>query len=261
MPTPLTEWLPADVRNRCCQQNLDAEESFQTEAADGFRDRLRQALYAIGIPPRLHKTEAKTIPFEIARLSWFQTFPATNFGLVGPSGCGKSCALVHQIKTTLLAEFTAAGPRQFIDRGGVITQVAPQMRTEWKWVGWPALAAKIKNFAMRRDWDNPAASTGELIQWITFAPERRVLVLDDVGEESMSPYPSEQLELLIEQAYDHECRVFWTSNHTVSALGREVPEQGRIESYGHRLMSRLTGLAPDAELPATMPDLRIRKVE
>ena len=80
-----------------------------------------------------------------------------------------------------------------------------------------------------------------------------MLILDDIGEEQIKEdsYTSEQLEFLVDELYNYECRMMWTSNHTPDQM--EAPTY-----YGYRLVTRLTGLAPDATLPHDLPDLRVR---
>ena len=133
--------------------------------------------------------------------------------------------------------------------------VHPKLMTQFKWVGWPAYASRMKGLASRREWTDPQASVEALVQWATREPEHRVLILDDIGMESIKEgsYTTEQLELLIDDLYNWEVRVFWTSN-------RSLEEMSEPRFYGYRLISRLTGLSPDATLPKDMPDLRIRKV-
>ena len=58
----------------------------------------------------------------------------------------------------------------------------------------------------------------------------------------------------MDEAYNHEARVFWTSEKTPETL-----EQADV--YGQRLVSRLVALSPDILLPYDLPDLRVRTIE
>jgi hypothetical protein len=263
MPNP-TDYFPASAPNRILEENLKYEDAFEAERRDGFKDKLRDTLFSIGVPPRLHPAGPDILPPEISSLRCFDAMPEMGFGLVGEGGVGKSCALTYGIKKTLVREWAEAGPVRLVNepprdiRGafeGPFRHV-PTARTEFRWIGWPAFASRMKNFAARREWTNPQASTEELILWLTTFPKRRALILDDIGMEGVKSgsYTSEQLELLVDEAWNYECKVFWTSNRTVE----EMAEPG---FYGYRLVSRLTGLSPDAPLPSGMPDLRIRRME
>ena len=266
MTLPPTAYLPVEGPNKVFGQNLKFEEEFEKERAEGFKKRIRKELLSVGVPPRLHDSVKAQIPPEIARLKHFQAFPSKGFGLLGPHGCGKSCALVVAIKQIMLKEFVEAGPTVIEDikpDPGKIGQpfqgqhrIDPELQTRFRWVGWPAYARRMKGHAARREWDHPDASVTQLITWITSYPEERILILDDIGEENIKPdsYTTEELEHLVDELYNHECRLFWTSNHT--------PEQmDRPEYYGSRLLSRLIGLSPDATLPSDMPDLRVKALE
>jgi len=249
-------FLPAPKQNRILEANLEFEEAFQRDMAEGFTHRMKAILTEIGVPPRLQKAELGRVPEEIKSMESFLAFPAKPFGLVGPGGAGKSCAMVNRIKTVVLHEIAEAGPRVLADLGvpGLTSNSAPypSTKTTFRWIGWPAFASRMKGLAARREWLDPMATTAGLIQWATADPEHRILVLDDIGEEGIKAesYVSEQLELLVDDLYNHEARLFWTSNHT--------PEQlSEPSAYGYRLLSRLTGLAPDAVLPEDMPDMRV----
>jgi len=262
MPNPAA-YLPVPEPNRILAQNLKFEEEFEKEKATGFADRLRDYLFEIGVPPRLQKANAEMLPAPIARLKCFAAMPEKGFGLVGDGGVGKSCALVYGIKRTLWREWTEAGPARIVEsppkHGAGFEgphRVNPRQQTEFKWIGWPAFAARMKSMAARREWTHAEASTEALIQWITTKPQSRVLILDDIGEEGVKAgsYTSEQLELLIDNAWNYECRIFWTSNHSLEQMSEAT-------YYGYRLVSRLTGLSPDATLPPGLPDLRIHQTE
>jgi hypothetical protein len=161
-------------------------------------------------------------------------------------------ALVYRMIQTMRQEMAEAGPRRIEETEKGPRQVVPSLKTEFKWIGWPAMARRMKSLAAQKRWDDPAVTVEPLLTWIKQWPERRVLVMDDIGEENPGGYPSEQLALLVDEADGYEGRVFWTSNHTVEQLG---------ELYSHRLVSRLTGMSPDAVLPPDLPDLRIRRSE
>jgi DNA replication protein DnaC len=244
-------YLPAPTQNKNLRDNLRYEEKYELDAAGGFAERIRHALLEIGVPARNHQSTQEAVPAEIARLQCLKGFPTQPFGLIGPPGCGKSCSFVAALRRALKAEFTAAGPSRWED--GKFYQAGA--RTEFKWVGWPAMAIRMKGLAARREWLVPEASTAGLIQWLATDQEsRRVLILDDLGMETLKPdsYTTEQLELLIDEAYGlGTARVFWTSNKLVEDL--EQPG-----AYGPRLMSRLLGMSPDATLPANLPDLRVK---
>lgn len=196
-------------------------------------------LAAMGIPPRIIKSFPDRVPTEIRSLTSYQDFPARPFGLVGESGVGKSSAFASAI-------------RSLITDGATL---------EFRWVGWVSTAIRMKNAASRREWDSPEASTFALIEWVQESPTTHILIMDDLGMEFPKAakadgdptrgwvYTSEQLELLVDEAWNHEARLYWTSQ-------REVEELEQL--YGSRLMSRLVGLSPDARLPKGMPDLRVR---
>lgn len=263
---PIADFLPANEASRNFRQNLEFQERFESELADGFTNRIRHSIIDIGIPPRLQKAELLSIPNEISSLKCFSAFPSRNYGIVGPGGCGKSCSIAWAIKKTLRQEFEEAGPSKIIERipepGMVHTkpfqgtvQVNASAKTSFKWVGWPAFVVRMKQMASRRMWEDRDASVSGLVNWVCADPENRVLILDDIGMEIVKPeaYTTEQLELLIDEIYNHEGRLIWTSNKTPEEL--EKPE-----AYGYRLVSRLTGLAPDVQLPHNMPDLRVRAI-
>ena len=193
-----------------------------------------------GIPPRIRRSVDTLVPEEIRALNVYRQFPERSFGLVGESGIGKSSAFAAAIRLTTAADSDL----------------------EWRWVCWANAATRMKHMSARREWDHPDATTIRLIDWAKEDPEHHILVLDDLGMEfpkadkarDADPtkgwvYTSEQLELLIDEMWNHECRLFWTSQRKVTDL------EGY---YGSRFMSRLCGLAPDAELPPGMPDLRTR---
>lgn len=202
------------------------------------------ALVEAGVSPRLRKSIATRVPAEIARLASYQAFPARPFGMVGPSGIGKSSALVAAMRQAIHAEMTAGA-----------------VKTTFRWVYWVSAAIDMKAVVSRGDWENPRANLFCLADWVLADTEHHVLVLDDIGMEFPKgakavenptrgwTYTTEQLERMIDDLWNFEARVFWTSQRTpveMEAL------------YGERLMSRLIGLAPDAMLPPGMPDLRIR---
>lgn len=250
-------YMPVAESNRLLSQNLAFEEAFEAELKTGFSKKIRETLYDIGVPPRLQKAVPEVVPSDIAALKVYQRFPEVGFGLVGPPGCGKSCALVHAIKKTMLAEWIAAGPaivEEVKVKGMPTTQrTNPELHTQFRWIGWPAFAAKMKHYASAREWAHPEASTASLIAWVKAdQDERRVLILDDVGMENLKPdaYTSEQLELLVDDCDGWEGRVFWTSNKTPEYLEAET-------RYGSRLVSRLCRLSPDAQLSPNLPDLRL----
>jgi len=263
--SPQAAWLPVPEPNRVLAKNLEFEAQFEEEMSTGFADKIQEALFKMGVPPRIHKTTHGMVPKAIKDLRVYQSFPDKGFGLVGPGGCGKSCALVDAIRRTLVKDFTEAGPARLEDvkpdpskphqpfQGPRMVNNEPL--TQFKWIGWPAMATRMKGLAARREWTTPGATTEALIQWVTSDPHhRKVLILDDIGMENVKAdsYTNEQLELLIDEAYGWDARVFWTSNHTPEWMERQ-------EAYGYRLVSRLTGLSLDAELPETLPDLRVRK--
>jgi hypothetical protein len=263
--TPAAAFYPAPEPNRILAKNLEFEAQFEEELATGFSKKIQEALFKMGVPPRIHKTTPGMVPKEIQALRVYQSFPNKGFGLVGPGGCGKSCALVDAIRRVMLKELTEAGPQRLEDVKSTKPHQpfeGPRMvnnepKTQFKWVGWPAMATRMKGLAARREWTMPGATTDGLIQWLTLDPDhRKVLILDDIGMENVKAdsYTNEQLELLIDEAYGWDARVFWTSNHTPEWMERP-------EAYGYRLVSRLTGLSNDAELSQTLPDLRVRKVD
>ena len=217
------------------------------ELTEGQAAMILQTGLEMGIPPRDTNATRALIPEPIYRLRCYQAFPTVRFGMVGPAGCGKSNALVNQIKKVLLQELDAVGPENYQRKTG----------TEFRWVGWPAFAARMKNLSARREWEAQGSSTNELMLWLATEQDRpRVLIMDDIGMENLKPdsYTTEQLELLIDRAYGLEARLFWTSNKTVEQLNEP-------SAYGPRLISRLTGLSPDACLPPDLPDLRNRRME
>ena len=251
-------FFPGSTPNRTLAKNLEYEDQFNEDRDSGFASRLHTALMEIGVPPRLQKAVPEIVPKEIQRLQCYQAFPMRPFGLVGQGGIGKSCAIVKAMKDTMIREWTEAGPSRLEEQPGTPFEgprvVHPKLKTQFKWIGWPAYASKMKTFASRREWLDPQASVEALIQWVTRDPEHRVLILDDIGMESIKEgsYTTEQLELLIDEAWNWECRVFWTSN-------RSLDEMAEPRFYGYRLTSRLTGLSPDATIPDGLPDLRIHK--
>lgn len=262
--------LPAgavDRRSKLFRKNLDQEEAFEAERAAGFAERIRRDLLErVRVSPRDLKAVQEIIPAVIQGLKCYRDFPARGFGLVGPAGCGKSNALVAAIKKVQREEIEAGGPKRWDDLDHLST-MAPT--TEFKWVSWPALAARMKGLAARREWTLPDASTEGLISWLeTDQEHKRVLVLDDLGMENLKQdsYTTEQLELLIDKAYGLEARLFWTSNKQIEDRKTETGEVIKGLSnpllYGPRLISRLTGLSPDVDsrLLADLPDLRVRRL-
>jgi DNA replication protein DnaC len=218
-------------------------------------------LDSIGVPPRLRKADRCRIPSIIC--DNLSLFPDESFGFVGPGGSGKSCALVASTKEVLLRLYEKAGPATY---GGtsVGTQGAmegsvlrmPVLDLEFMWIGWPAAATRMKNLASQRKWDEPESSVHPLCQWLKADPARHVLVVDDIGMERIGDHTSEQLELLIDTAYNHECRFFWTSEYPTAS--KDGNEKTLRKLYSYRLVSRLTGLAPPIRLPEDMPDLRVK---
>ena len=248
--------MPTELVAHHREANEFWEQQFQEDLRTGFAEQIHQAMLKIGVPPRLHKAVTDKVPAPISDLACWRAFPQRNFGLVGPAGCGKSMAMAVQIAQTLRREITEAGPRHYAPGKDAPQQVAPKLKTEWRWICWPAYAIRMRGLSARRLWDDQDASTNVLITWLTTSPSTRVLILDDVGEEGFKEsrtYTNEQLELLLDEAYGYECRLFWTSNHKVQEL--DSPQR-----YDTRLVSRLIGLAPDVVLPDTMPDLRIRNI-
>jgi hypothetical protein len=256
MPTPET--------NRILAENLAHEEAFQEDLRHGFKQRIHKMLYEdIQIPPRHQKAVAASVPHEIVSVEGYKDFPSKSFGLVGDGGCGKSCAISSLIQTTLRKDLEAAGPVRIEEMARKDTRVGqpfqgtrtinPEPFTQFKWIGWPAYSVRMKNYASRREWDHPESSVMSLVQWVQCDPERRVLILDDLGMENVrsDSYTTEQLELLIDEIYNWEGRLFWTSNRGPEHLAKP-------EVYGYRLMSRLMGLSPARILPLGMPDLRNR---
>ena len=259
-----SRFIPAPRLNQVFDKNERMEAEYEAEKASGFADRIRKILFEIGIDPRDQKTNRSIIPDAITRLKCWNAFPSTGFGLIGPAGCGKSCALVAQIRAALVRELSAAGPSRY-DDGDHLQRLAPV--TEFKWVGWPSFAGRMKNLAGRREWTADGGSTEGLVRWLqTDQDHHRVLILDDLGMERMkdgSGYATEQLELLVDAAYGYEARVIWTSNRPVSdgeRSGARILGLANTSVYGPRLVSRLTGLAPDVILPEDLPDLRIRRI-
>ena len=255
----LNNYTPGPRENRIFDQNLSYEEEFERAKRNGFAKEIKAAMFEIGVPPRTQKATCESVPKEIANLNCHNNFPATNYGLDGLGGCGKSCSLAYGIKRTLLKEMSEAGPKVIREEPPSIPGlsstprlVSPHRPTVFKWVGWPAMASRMKGLAARREWLDPLATVAALASWATSNPEHHVLILDDIGEEGVKAesYVSEQLELLIDELYNFECRMFWTSNHTVEALAES-------SCYGYRLASRLVGLSPDVHLPEGMPDLRV----
>lgn len=263
--TSLTNYFPVSEQNRIFEQNLKFEEEFERERANGFSKRVHQALNEIGVPPRTQKANEQTIPQTISSMNLFRTFPDHGFGLIGPTGCGKSHAFAWAIKQVLLREFKKGGPTRIEETHSSnlnghpfqgTNRIDPEPETRFKWVGWPAYTVHMKHMASRREWTDPKASTLALIKWVTTDPEHRILILDDIGMENIKPesYTTEQLEILMDEAYNHEARVFWTSEKTPETL-----EQADV--YGQRLVSRLVALSPDILLPYDLPDLRVRTIE
>ena len=261
---PLSKFMPAPRPNQTFDKNERLEAVYEAEKATGFAEKIRRTLLAIGVPPRDQKTKREVIPAAISSLKCWGAFPAYGFGLIGNAGCGKSCALVAQIQKVLLDEITAAGPSRWTDDSEQCVGGNPV--TEFRWIGWPAFASRMKNLAARREWMMPGASTEGLIQWIQADQDHhRVLILDDLGMENVKGggYSNEQLELLVDAAYGYEARLFWTSNKSVTDTeveGNKVFGLANPAIYGPRLVSRLIGLSPDAMLPP-LPDLRTRRAE
>jgi len=259
LPPATAAFFPGPTQNRMMAKNLEFEETFESEMADGFSSKMHTALMEMGVPPRLQKAVPNRVPKEIHALKCFQSFPAQPFGLVGEGGIGKSCAIVQAIKSTLVRDWTDAGPSRMEESSDRSFEgyrvVHPKPKTQFKWVGWPAYASKMKSFASRREWLDPQASVEALVHWATRDAESRVLILDDLGMESIKEgsYTTEQLELLVDELYNWECRVFWTSNRCLEDMEKST-------FYGYRLVSRLTGLSPDAMIPNGLPDLRLHKV-
>jgi hypothetical protein len=264
------DYMPADEQSRILSANLDYQEQFDHDRAGGFAAAIKAAMNEIGVPPRLQKAEYEVIPKAILDLRGMASFPNEPFGLVGPGGIGKSCALAWAIKSVIKREILAAGPTRLelvndkAWQGSKVTQIVhPRTKTSFKWIGWPARATHMKAAASRREWDSPLATLFAEREWLCADVENRVLILDDIGMENPKDgaYSTDQLELLIDEAYDHEAKVFWTSNLPVSPESRD--ENGKDErslrgTYGYRLVSRLIGLSPDAKrMPGTMPDLRV----
>ena len=258
---PLSRFMPQPHPNQVYDKNERLEAAFEADKATGFAERIRRVLLAIGVPPRDQKTKREIIPTAISNLKCWNSFPAYGFGMIGNAGCGKSCALVAQIQEVLREELTAAGPKRYDDSEQAI---GGEPTTEFRWIGWPAFASRMKNLAARREWVVPGASTEGLIQWIQSDQDHhRVLILDDLGMENVKGggYSNEQLELLVDAAYGYEARLFWTSNKSVTDTevdGNKVFGLANPAIYGPRLVSRLIGLSPDAVLPKNMVDLRVQ---
>jgi hypothetical protein len=132
----------------------------------------------------------------------------------------------------------------------------PVLDLEFKWIGWPAAATRMKNLASQRKWEEPESSILPLCKWLKADPSRHVLIVDDIGMENIGNYTSEQLELLIDTAYNHEGIFFWTSEWVTAS--KDEGEKTLRKLYSYRLVSRLIGLAPMVQLPADMSDLRVR---
>lgn len=225
LATPRTVYMPGDAPSKPARPYTNED--------------LIADLRKIGVPPRLCKAELPMVPKAIQALLSWQDFPERPFGMVGKGGVGKSCALVYGMKQVLLQEHASKG------------RLLSPDPIAFRWIGWPALAIRMKNLTSRREWESPEASLLPLIDWVCEDPAGHILILDDIGEENIKTdsYTSEQLALLIDEAYNHEARVFWTANKTVGDLKN---------AYGYRLVSRLCGLSPDAELPPDLPDLRVQ---
>ena len=259
-------YFPGEGPSRILTQNLKFEDEFEAAKADGFETKIKKAMHEMGIPPRLQKAARGAVPDEVKNLKFYQNFPANPFGMVGPTGCGKSCALVLRIKEILKEDLEKAGPTRIeevnpthrlphIPFEGTRTVLASPYH-QFKWIGWPSFTVHMKSLASRREWNDPRASVFSILEWACREPERRILILDDLGMENAKAeaYTTEQLELLVDEAYNNEVRIFWTSNRSPEDL--EKPHV-----YGPRLVSRLTGASPDAQLPITLPDLRVRGIK
>lgn len=259
-------YFPLPSADYAFQRNLDLQEGFEKARQAGFVDSLARDLDAMGVPPRLRRASHDKVPLPIHTAPGFGRFPSVNFGLVGLGGVGKSCALVSSIKTELCRLYSKAGPatcggppveERAATRGmeGAVLRI-PTLDLEFKWIGWPTAATLMKNLASQRKWDEPESSVHPLCQWLKADPPRHILIVDDIGMERIGDYTSEQLELLIDTAYNHECRFFWTSEYPTASKDENLKTLRKVYSY--RLVSRLTGLAPMIHLPDGMPDLRVK---
>lgn len=207
-------------------------------------DAVPNLLVEAGVSPRLKRSIAAKVPSEIARLESYKAFPAKPFGMVGPSGIGKSSALVAAMRQAIYVELLEGA-----------------QKTRFRWIYWVSTAIDMKGAVSRGDWDSPRSNLLGLTDWVLGDPEHHVLILDDMGMEfpkgakaQENPtrgwtYTSEHLERMIDDLWNNEAKVFWTSQ-------RKVTEMEAL--YGERLLSRLIGLSPDVELPPNMPDLRIK---
>lgn len=241
-PEHLKQYLiPVDYFAK--MQDKKGEAEFERLRRMGFEPLLRERLIEIGVPPRAVRASWKDVPDTIRNMGTVEEFPFQAFGLVGPGGCGKSCAMSASIKRTIVALLEYSGPMALKSKGGPV----------FKWINWPSFSVTMKQLASRRAWDNPSSSLIPVIDWIMESPERHILVVDDIGSESVKgekSYVQEQLELLVDTVYNHEAKMFWTSNVRVEQLADP-------KFYGYRFVSRLTGASPDIELPQDLPDLRI----
>lgn len=256
--TDLRAYFPEPTQTKIFNEELWLQDEYEKERGHGFAFRIQRILGQIGVPPRLHRAVLDTVPPVIRNKRVYEAFPARSFGMTGPGGCGKSAAIVVGIKKKLEADSITFGPDQMVpsDNGmqGIFTRKSFEPRENWIWINWPATAVEMKQLASRREWTNPAASLLPIMEQLKARPEKTIVILDDFGMENIKgekAYVQEQLELLVDVAYNWEARVFWTSNHSFEALADE-------RLYGYRMMSRMAGLAPDLKLPEELPDLRAR---
>lgn len=263
------DFLPVSAltsARREAQQGDDRElDAFLAEDTEDFPTAIGIEFDRIGIPPRLRSAKVDEVPREIATMNSMGLFPTLPFGLVGPPGCGKSCALSAKIRENLVADKRKFGPNKWrvenmagvgLERGIVTAKpvlISWEPHYRFRWIGWPAYSVRMKRLAANREWTNPEASLETVIEWIKADPKRNIAIIDDLGMERIKGekgYVQEQLELLVDEAFNADAKLFWNSNHSVEELQREA-------NYGQRFMSRLCSMSPDKELPKNMPDLRV----
>ena len=162
------------------------------------------------------------------------------FGLIGDPGRGKSWALVQHLAQRVERLVRAQPDPHRATLLWVDDAVGVARDGRLAWVNWKRQAEDIQLRRFESAW---------LDSWAEFASDVPVLVLDDLGLESLDGASCPARKLLvrvIEHRYRQRMLLFWTSNRHRGEL---------TDFYGGPLASRLLGTWPD--YPVDGQDMRL----
>lgn len=218
----------------------------EEESRNGYPKTLAYCLKRIGIPPSLHGMQLSKIPQELISIATGIMRDGNSAGLVGNPGYGKSAMCALAVVARLTAAFRALGQVSRAQADAIADRIL--------WVDWPARSDEIKRFASANVWHDPKVNAQFEIEKINAGLD--MVVIDDLGREKPSPFPVEQVFLVVDRLYNHHLgtQVLWSSNLPIREEARpqmmstRARDEIRIPSlegiYGPAMTSRLIGMAP-----------------